>query len=139
MTDDRSSFILLFKGLNSSQRFLHHQSPYPVMASSLSTAFGNFINSISTIAIAFAHSVTALFMAILAFGQSIVSSSLHLVQAVILLGLDVFRGALGFVIGTWSSILRAMPDLTVTAVHSQFLRYRTSRRRILLVVFAEAG
>ena len=114
MTDDRFGFILLFKSLNSSQRFLHRQSPYPVMASNISTAFGNFVGSISTIGIAFAHSVTALFMAVLAFGQSIVSSVLHLVQAVILLGLDVFKGALGFLTGNVVEYLSAMPGLTVT-------------------------
>ncbi|ETW87516.1 hypothetical protein HETIRDRAFT_306956 [Heterobasidion irregulare TC 32-1] len=74
------------------------------MASNISTAFGNFVGSISTIGIAFAHSVTALFMAVLAFGQSIVSSVLHLVQAVILLGLDVFKGALGFLTANFFAI-----------------------------------
>lgn len=69
------------------------------MTNTIPGALGDFVSSLSTIATSLVQSIIALFQAFLALLQDVASSGLQLVQTFVKLGIDLFQGVAGFVMG----------------------------------------
>ncbi|KAI0050734.1 hypothetical protein FA95DRAFT_1474877, partial [Auriscalpium vulgare] len=67
------------------------------MSPTIQSAFGNFVGSLTATGASLVNAFIALFTAIFAFGQSILSTIVQFVQSIVHLGLDLFQGITGFV------------------------------------------
>lgn len=106
------------------------------MTNSVPGALGDFVSSLSSIATSLVQSVLALFQAFLALLQDVASSALQLVQTFVTLGIDLFQGVAGFVMGEYFLFcldpLRGESWLIV-GLRSELLCDRCAWRRVLSV------
>lgn len=109
------------------------------MSNSIAGALGDFVSSLSAIATSLVQSIIALFQAFLALLQDVASSGLQLVQTFVKLGIDLFQGVAGFVMGEWGAFVCIPPFSSCSVadddggICSKLLCDRCTWRRVLFL------
>ncbi|KAJ3751567.1 hypothetical protein EV360DRAFT_56688 [Lentinula raphanica] len=67
------------------------------MAPTISSAFSEFVNALTSICAGLFNSLMAVFQAIIAFFMNVLGSAVQLFQSILKLGIDMCQGLVGFV------------------------------------------
>ena len=70
-----------------------------IMAPTISSAFSEFVNVLTSIFAGLFNSLMAVFQAIIAFFMNVLGSTVQLFQSILKLGIDMCQGLVGFVTG----------------------------------------
>ncbi|KAJ3736936.1 hypothetical protein DFJ43DRAFT_1048491 [Lentinula guzmanii] len=90
------------------------------MAPTISSAFSEFINALTSILAGLFNSLMAVFQAIIAFFVNVFSSTIQLFQSILKLGIDMCQGLVGFVAANF---------LALATIGGIYYWYTTSQRQ----------